>query len=231
MKKLLLMTPLLLLTACDPIEGFIQLQQRLDYVTKKSSVGCNGEAWQPECDIPKNQSIPAGNYSVQIDQTSKWSVAIRIDEGKRRHEISLDTGKKQIPLDGEFRLSAQESGQPFDVLANLKTNFQNSPEYFDNLSCEVERNRREDCYLLPGGGPRPIRRCVTTIDIYRGDRDIRYYNRTTATRLNGTLKRQALKLADLTGSRTSVDRITTYDSGCKNLYYSGTRQETHDYRP
>ena len=229
MKKFLLAIALpTLLMGCDPIEGVITLNQKLNFIVQPSSGNCyDGDSFNCQ---PRSDSIKAGQHSVKIEQRNKSEISIKIGSGLKAKYISLNTQNREIPLNGRFILTAAESGQPFDVDVNLQTNITDGPMMHDRSSCTVERRGYEQCYLIPGkDGAKGVNRCVTRIDVYYGTRDMDYFNRTTHTQLAGGIIVSGQSAAQMNGDRTNTDRIITYDSGCANQYYSHTREEVRDY--
>ncbi len=228
MKKIILLSVMsFLIFGCDSIEGVITLNQKLNFMTQ-SSGGCNGDA-SFGCE-PRPDSVKAGQHSVQIEQRNRSEISIKIGSGLKSKYISLNTQNREIPMNGRFVLTAAESGQPFDIDVNLKTDITDGPMMHDRNSCTVERRGYEQCYLIPGGpNSKGINRCITRIDVYYGMRDMDYFNRTTHTQLAGVLVASGQNVAQMNGDRSNSDRIITYDSGCANQYFSHTREEVREY--
>lgn len=229
MKKMILLTTLsLFFFGCDPIEGVITLNQKLNFMAQ-SSGGCGGDS-SFGCE-PRPDTVNAGQHSVQIEQRNRSEISIKIGSGWKAKYILLNTQNREIPLNGRFVLTATESGQPFDVDVNLKTDVTDGPMMHDRNSCTVEHRGYEQCYLIPGQqGSKGIQRCVTRIDVYYGTRDMDYFNRTTHTILSGILLTKGQQVAQMNGDRSKSDRIITYDSGCANQYYSHTREEVREFQ-
>ncbi len=228
MKRIILLSAMsFLFLGCDPIDGVITLNQKLNFTTQPSA-GCNGDS-AFGCE-PRADSVKVGQHSVQIEQRNRSEISIKIGSGFKAKYISLNTQNREIPMNGRFILSAAESGQPFDVDVNLKTDVSDGPMLHDRNSCSVEQRGYEQCYLIPGQqGSKGINRCVTRIDVYYGTRDMDYFNRTTHTQLAGALLSGGSQVAVMNGDRSKSDRIVTYDSGCANQYYSHTREEVREY--
>lgn len=225
-KLILLLTIPFLLLGCDPIEGVITLNQKLNFLAQPTG-NCNDV--DPFGCQPRQDSVPAGQHDVQITQRNRSEVSIKIGSGFKAKYISLNTPNGEIPLNGRFVLKAAESGQPFDVDVSLKTMVTDGPLLHSRNSCTVERRGYEQCYFIPGrDGSKGVNRCVTRIDVYYGTRDMDYFDRTTRTDLEGKLLTNGQDAGQMKGDRTKAEQIITYDSGCVNQYYSHSRDEVRD---
>ena len=228
MKKILIIMALpMFLMGCDPIEGVITLNQKLNFMAQPTG-GCNGDG-AFNCQ-PYSDAVKAGQQSVQIEQRNRSEISIKVGSGFKAKYILLNTQNKEIPSNGRFVLTSQESGQPFDIDVDLNTLVTDGPQMHDRSTCTVERRGYEQCYLMPGqNGSKGVNRCVTRIDVYYGTRDMDYFNRTTHTHLEGGILVSGSKVGQMSGDRSNSERIVTYDSGCANQYFSHTREEVRDY--
>lgn len=230
-KLLLLLAPLAFIIGCDPITGSINLVRPLTYMNVQNSSSCHGEYWDPSCDQPSEVTISKmGTHELKIDQVSKSTLQITVKVDKKKHVIQLDTRKKKVPANGVFSLVSSESGQPFDVVANLKTTVTDGPMIHDNFRCEVRQSEPEHCVITvtPITNPNNIRHCVSRVSVYVGDQDQDFFNRTTRTDLVGRIIQSSVELANMNGSRQSTQKIVTYDSGCKNTFFSNVEESWHD---
>ncbi len=226
-KNLILLVVPFLFFGCDPIEGVITLNQKLNFIVQSSGHCYDGDSFGCQ---PRSDSVKPGQQSVKIEQRTKSEISIKIGSGLKSKYISLNTQDREIPMNGRFILSGAESGQPFDVDVTLKTDVTDGPIIHDRNSCQVEHRGYEQCYLIPGvQGSKGINRCITRIDIYTGTRDMDFFNRTTHTNLVGGILTGSSQIAQMNGDRSNTDRIITYDSGCVNQYFSGTREEVREY--
>lgn len=229
-KVLALSISSLFFMGCDPIEGLATLKTDLSYKITKNS-NCSGETSDWSCFEPDTKVIKAGQHNMKIEQSGKRTLIITIKEGRKQHVIQLDTRKKAIPENGSFSLTADESTQPFDVRSMIKTDVVDGALQHVNLTCEVSQSRGESCYLIPSQSKDQnvvTKHCVEIVDVYKGDRDLEYFNRTTTTRLSGELIQARAQVALLNGQRSKSTQITTFDSGCKNLSFSHSNENSRD---
>jgi hypothetical protein len=224
-KQSLLIIAASIISSCDPLEGIISIKEKMTYKTGTSSSDCfRSEVHDPSCFEPNEKSIEPGEYTISMDQINKRTLRIEVKNKSVNHKMELKTQKKKVPRQGEFSLTAAESGQPFDLKSELNTEESRSSMMNETLICRETRYAGRSCYMGPGDyNEKPREYCETREDVFVGDNYQEFYYLTDTTNIIGKLLVGNKEVADLKGSKSDTNKIITYSSGCQNLRYEGTR--------
>ena len=128
-----------LLVACDEMKGSLSVREELTLQAKKTGLFQSGT---------KEVKIPVGSYEAKLNPTSKTSINLEIKVGDKERKIpfKIAEGTKIPEFDGQVDVLASESGQPYDLHADVKSDV-SSYDYDTTETCVA--------------GYIPVRRCVT----------------------------------------------------------------------
>lgn len=128
-----------LLVACDEMKGNLSVREELTVQAKKTGLFQSGT---------KETKIPAGSYDAKINPTSKtnFNLEIKVGDKEKKIPFKISEGTKIPEFEGQLDILSQESGQPYDLHADVKSNV--SSYDFDTT---------ETCVA----GYVPVRRCIT----------------------------------------------------------------------
>lgn len=129
----------ILLVACDEMKGQLSVGEELTVKAKKTGLFQSGT---------KEVTIPAGSYEAKLNPTSKTSMNLELKVGDKERKIpfKIKEGTKIPEFDGQIDVLASDSGQPYDLHADVKSDV--SSYDFDTT---------ETCVA----GYIPVRRCIT----------------------------------------------------------------------
>ena len=196
---------------CNPIEGEINVITAFKAISIDNRCDSN---LPPNCHHDQTIQIPAGKFPVKFEIKSKQEAQLTIDTGHQNQSISLRIPSgKSFPENGTLTLSAGESGQPFNLVANVKTTVVNSENRSGVENCQIQWQETE-CSVY--GNP-PQQYCRTVTRYRQGRRNVQYYVQTTdklvATQFSSTKDPNQI-FAQFNGEQKGSERIYTYDSGC-----------------
>jgi hypothetical protein len=140
MKKFLpLLAVSLLLVACDEMKGNLSVKEELTVKAKKTGLFHRGT---------KEVKIPASSYEAKLNPTSKTSMNLELKVNGKDIKVpfQIPEGTKIPEFEGQIDVLASDSGQPYDLHADVKSDV--SSYDFDTT---------ETCVA----GYVPVRRCVT----------------------------------------------------------------------
>lgn len=140
MKKIIpLIAVSFLLVACDEMKGSLSVREELTLQAKKTGLFQRGM---------KEVKIPVGSYEAKLKPTSKTSInlEVKVGDDDRKIPFKVREGTTIPEFDGELDVLASESGQPYDLHADVKSE-QSSYEFDTTETCVA--------------GYIPVRRCVT----------------------------------------------------------------------
>lgn len=217
MKNLLALLALgcmsLLITGCYAIDGDLNVVQPFKVIASDYNK-CDGDP-DPNCDPDDHLiTLSPDHYPVSFEFKSKNKAVIAMNLNGKKANLVLQIPKgKTFPDNGGIRLSAKESGQPFDLLAEIKTIVTKSEPRRDYERCTVQwyetvcHNRYE-----------PFRDCWTVVHSRPGERYVEYYYRTTDRTMAVNLtnpKQPADVAAQFYGQRQETEIVHTYESACR----------------
>lgn len=185
------------IVACsNTINGVLESKEALTFNVKKKAV-----------------SIPAGKYETKVKAAKKEvTLEIKVPGQKKATEVSFKVPKgAQLPENnGEFVLTADQSGQPYDVKGSIKTTHVDGPERWDWESCTYEVQRQECWYQ----GGQPV--CRWVYYTVHGQRDSRYFIRdTTQVVAFDLVNATAAAAGSFSGTDRYSQRIYTYQGMCR----------------
>lgn len=212
-KVLGLLSLCLLFTACDPIEGSIQVLKPFTMQTLESRNCGNGE--QDMCRTI-SVTVPAGSHSFTLTMKNN-AATLDISAGRVKAftDIQIPSGKT-IPDNGTVVLTAQESQQSFTSVLNVKTIVSQTDVERGEESCTVTVYEDRCDYDRNGN-----RRCQTVRVDLPGTRQVEFYYRNTDKYLEGKLTApNDLNdvIATLSGSNHDSDKIYTFQGQCFSNY-------------
>ncbi len=128
-----------LLVACEDMKGTLSVSEELTVKAKKTGLFQNGT---------KEAKIPAASYEAKLNPTSKTSMNLELKVNGKDIKVpfKVKEGTKIPEFDGQLDILAADSGQPYDLHADVKSDV--SSYDFDTT---------ETCVA----GYVPVRRCVT----------------------------------------------------------------------
>jgi hypothetical protein len=129
----------ILLVACDEMKGQLSVGEELTVKAKKTGLFQNGT---------KEVKIPAASYEAKLNPTSKTSMNLELKVNGKDIKVpfKIKEGTKIPEFDGQIDVLASDSGQAYDLHADVKSDV--SSYDFDTT---------ETCVA----GYIPVRRCIT----------------------------------------------------------------------
>ena len=140
MKKILpLIAVSFLVVACEDMKGNLSVREELTVQAKKTGLFQSGT---------KEAKIPVGSYEASINPTSKtnFNLEIKVNGKEKKIPFKIAEGTKIPEFDGQLDVLASESGQPYDLHADVKSDV-SSYDYDTTETCVA--------------GYVPVRRCIT----------------------------------------------------------------------
>lgn len=204
-KKLFILSSLLLLAACDPFEGVISVKQTMTVKSSEQSPGCSpDDPWG--CNQIVNVKIPVGDHSAKLDFVSRDQIQLNLKIFGKKKQLNLDLPKKlSIPDSGAFTISAADLGQDFAAQGEALKQVSDSPLQRGWDNCTYHR---EEVVCNPYG-------CHTEYRTVYGREQIEYFDRQTHQELAvNFVDSNAAVLASFSGQRNFSERIITYRGMC-----------------
>lgn len=203
-----------ILTGCDPIKGTLTVSSPFKAIANNFNK-CDGDP-DVNCDPDDHKfTVLPGNYDVTFEVTSKKNVNLEmvIRGHKATIEMAIPKGK-ELPENGGIILSSKESGQPFNLIAEVKTTIHDSEKRAEVQSCTIQW---QETVCRQVGYP-PRTECWTQTHTRYGQREVHYFFRTAVKEIVANFSMPAKpdeKSAQFKGSRKDSETIYTYDSGCR----------------
>ena len=146
MKKLLpLMMMSFILVGCDAIDGTLKVHESITLQAKKTGLFSKGTV---------DVKVPATVYRAKINPTSEKNINLEMNVSGKDYKFpfAIAKGTKIPEIEGHLTIRSDESGQPFDLEAIVRTDVSSS--YFSqNESCVITYRTVQRCDF------RPVRRC------------------------------------------------------------------------
>lgn len=198
LKGLTLLLSVGLLLGCKDYNGHLEVYENISVKPKRG-----------------DSLLRSGEYTVELKvKSSKKSVLEIKNASTDGDDIKLEFkyNKNTIPkYNGTFKILAKESGQPFDVLGELKSQTHERGPYRRTESCSYTRYETI-CWPTPRGTV-----CRSEPRHYQGWEDIEYYDSVTEQNLSLELKDSMDKrrLGLMNGRDTERTERVVYRSGCR----------------
>jgi hypothetical protein len=180
-------------------EGKIEVNEPLKFDTKKGL-----------------KELPEGEYGVTLKRVNSRKLQLEVHvEGRDNNPVAdfkFPRGKS-VPVNrGEFSLTSEESGQPYDIEGRIESEIEQTPERWTTEPCEhrvVERY----CYYDRYGRPY----CEYRERYVWGSRDVRYYDLITYRQLEADLFNpdQGTRAASLLTNEETSQRQYTQVGYCR----------------
>jgi hypothetical protein len=218
-----------LVVACDPIRGTLQVNRSFEAKAGSSfssAAYCSGEMY-PCGNETQSISIPVGQHNMKVDMITRKDAQLLIKVGKTEHKIELSIPDgKQIPATGSISISAQESGQPFDLHAQTQTDVSRTELERDLESCEIVWQERV-CGIRPGKSgkgsdvkdEKPVYECWTETFRKPGTQDVEFFYETTTQHMQAQIQQSGSQVASFSGLRTNTEKIYTYKGTCFERHF------------
>lgn len=129
-----------LVVSCDAIKGNLRVNEELTLKAKKTGLFSSGT---------KEIKVPVAVYEAKLNPTSKTNINLEIEVGGKDQKIPFNMPKgTTIPeVEGRVDILGGDSGQPYDLQANVRTDV--SKSNFDQSESCISHYR-------------PEQRCITT---------------------------------------------------------------------
>jgi hypothetical protein len=208
MKKLIpLMMIALLGTACDDLEGTIQVQAPLTLKTKKETITlAPGSQW--------------AKFDLDEDDR-QLEIKVKDAKGKeKKAELNYRPGTVIPKHSGTFLLTGAESGQSFDLRGAVDTDVNEGPSINTTETCTYQRPirvaRDVPVFNKEGKVVGYRREYYTEYQTFYGRREIRYHNRHTTISGNSEFvqPQTGAVLATFAGSNSFSETINEYTGSC-----------------
>jgi hypothetical protein len=156
-------------------------------------------------------TFPTGSYHTLLTINSKTKATLKVKAANASYDLVLNIPKSvQLPSEsGPIRLTAAQSGQPFDIDGDLVSRTYQTEVQTGQMSCE-----RQEPETVCWGGPHPG--CATRWVTYPGWQRVQYYDVVNEKRLTADLKEAgtAHVSATLFGSNSESKRHYLYQGPC-----------------
>ena len=220
--KVFLLLPLFLATSCQPITGYLKVLSNMNIFVTETTEDCNPmggagtdicvEDEEPET-IIKAKTLSPGEYRTNFSFQSKREVLLSIRTSKYDVEeisITIPEGKNIPQYAGEFELSSNESGQPWNLRGLLDTEEEDSQLTYTTESCTYTK-RVWECHW---NGNSQV--CGWKLRTFFGHREVEYYFHYTTTNLSISYFDPSNRdlIAQFKGDRKTREKIYTYQGRC-----------------
>ena len=205
-KKLFIVSSLLLLAACDPFEGVILVKQPMTVKSSEKTPGCSpDDPWS--CNQIVNVAVPVGDHSAKLDFVSRDQIQLNLKINGKKMQLNLDLPKKlNVPDNGNWEITSGDLGQDFGAQGNSATQVTDSDTYRGWESCTYQRS---EVVCGPQG-------CHTEYRTVYGQQQVEYFERRTNQQIavNFVKPAQSAILAEFTGQRNFAEKIYRYRGQC-----------------
>jgi hypothetical protein len=180
------------LSACDNVDGQVKINKAL-------VANVNGKA----------ATIPAGIYNATVEGKANLFVKeialdLKMQGGTVQIPFKIPSGVTVPEHDGELKLAAAQSGQPFDLDGKISSDTQDGPEQAAVESC-TRTETEQEC---------DARGCHTATITISGQQDVRYYYSDLIRTVNVTFTKAGVSLATFNGQRDDQSKHYTYQGIC-----------------
>ena len=197
MKKIILASVLIFLTACDPFEGVLSVKESFSIKSKDS-------------DDIVSVTLPAGDVNAKFEFPSKKEIDIKTTINGKKKTLKLILPKKLgIPDNGNFSIAAADLGQEFGADGATQTTITDGGPGSGYQSCTYQR-RETRCTTGPNGHTVCQEYWVTV----NGQQYVEFQIRNTTKTINVSFNRDANVMAVFNGSRSSSERLIRYQGQC-----------------
>ena len=197
MKKVILASVLMFLTACDPFEGVLSVKEGFTVKSKDN-------------DNIVNVAVPVGDVNAKFEFPSKKEIDIKTTINGKKKTLTLILPKKlSIPDNGNFSIAAADLGQDFGADGATQTTITDGGPGSGYQSCTYQR-RETRCTTDPKGNTICQDYWVTV----NGQQYVEFQIRNTTNSINVSFGRDANVMAVFSGSRSSSERLIRYQGQC-----------------
>lgn len=197
MKKLILASVVLFLTACDPFEGTLSVKEAFTVTST-------------DRDDVVQVTIPAGDQSAKFEFPSKKEIQIKLKINGKKKTLKLELPKKlNIPANGEFSISSTDLGQSFGAAGRAETKVTDGPIRNENEQCSYTRYETR-CHVT-GNGQTVCQQVPVTV---WGRRWVEYQERHTDQKIAVNFGSADRVLANFSGQRAFSERLIRYEGQC-----------------
>lgn len=199
MKRILPLFLAFALFGCEDFAGQMTVTQSFEAISKR---GVLSKA--------RSVVVPAGTHNVEID-ADNTSATISLRLAGQNEKIRLNIPRNRIPKErGGFEVSASESGQPFNMIGRLDTDYQRTGHFRGWESCS-RTIPREVCGYDSNGHWR----CwIEYVTVY-GQQQVEYYHLITLQHLEVELTNSSRQtLAAIDGRNSKTNKVYTYQGYC-----------------
>jgi hypothetical protein len=203
-KSTLLLTVLTVLSGCN-IDGVLSVSQSVNLIDKKGKV------------IP----LQAGRtYKAEVGcDDGKLEFNIKVNGKEKKIKLRLPYGQKMPKYNGQLAIPSSQSGQPVDIIGELRTDKDASDDIQGIETCTKQDYERVCEKLIAKDAQGNTKETVTCgmkpITLY-GKQKIVYHYLTTTTRAGVLLLDPASKVevANFKGKESSTQTIVTFRGNC-----------------
>ena len=206
LKKLFIISNLLLLAACDPFEGVLSVKQQMIIQSSEKSPGCSPDD-QWGCNQIVNVTVPVGDHSAKLEFVSRDQIQLNLKINGNKKQLNLDLPKKlNIPDNGAFDVSAKDLGQNFAARGDANTVVVDSQVQRGWDQCTYQRS---EVVCGPQG-------CHTEWRTVYGQQQVEYFERRTNQKISVNFINEQTTglLSNFSGERNFSEKIYTYRGQC-----------------
>lgn len=210
LKKLFIISNLLLLAACDPFEGVLSVKQPMTVKSSEKTPGCSpDDPWN--CNQVINITVPVGDQSAKLEFVSRDQIQLNLKINGNKKQLNLDLPKKlSVPDNGAFDIPSRDLGQDFAAHGNSETVVADSQIQRSWEQCTYQR-REVVCYIV--NNQQVCREEWRTV---YGQQQVEFFDRRTNQKIsvNFVSEQSAAVLSNFSGARNFSERIYTYKGQC-----------------
>lgn len=208
MKKLtLLLTLMLGAVGCIEFEGTFKADESLNLV--HTTMFGN----------EKIKTLPAGTYQTSFEFSSEDKMKLTFKRPGDDLDVKIKfPSRSDFPRrNGDIFLSASETGQRYDILGHISTEYSQSRTYRETESC-TWTDYRTDCYTVcdgPYGRCRQVCRRVPYTHYGYQNVEYRYEYTDRELELELVKPQDNQSVADYAGTDRDTQKVYTYQSSCR----------------
>jgi hypothetical protein len=130
-----------LVMSCDSMEGNLNVTEELTLKAKKTGLFQSGT---------REIKVPAAAYEAKLNPTSETNINLELKVSGKDQKIpfKIPKGTRLPEFEGKLDILSQDSGQPYDLVANVSTD-QSSYNFDRNESCVIRYVATQRCITSP----------------------------------------------------------------------------------
>lgn len=162
-------------------------------------------------DTPEKITLNQGDYPATLNiNSTRAKITVQTASGKNTSFRLRLPEKIKLPSNGRLTLSAEQTGQPFETVVDIKTDVSQSGTKREFENCTVQET--DSVCGVVGNPPQTI--CQPITRTRWGQRQVEYFEKSYHRQIIATLSAEGQNSAQLTGSRVDREIIYLYQGMC-----------------